>query len=52
MERQEIDYMNFLKNIVRLRNSLSYIQARDMTASDILGLAAVYEIERLDNENS
>ena len=53
MERQnEMSYITFLKHITRLRDSLSYISAMNQTSYDPLGLAAVYELRRLDDENS
>ena len=52
MERQEMSYIEFLNNIVRLRNSLSYNSAMNQTSYDPLSLAAVYELRRRDDENS
>ena len=49
--QQDKDYINFLKNINRLRNSSSYIEAEKLTSYDILGTAAMFELRRLDRED-
>lgn len=49
MERQEIDYINFLEHMTRLRDSMSYRQAMKLTSYDPLGMAAVLELRRLYN---
>ena len=53
MERQnEMNYIEFLKHVTRLRDSLSYVSATNQTSYDPLSLAAVYELRRLDDEDS
>ena len=50
--RNEMSYITFLKHIARLRDSLSYVSATNQTSYDPLSLAAVYELRRLDDEDS
>ena len=52
MKNDDTDYMTFLRCIIRLRNSLNYVSAMDNTKCDPLGLAAVYELRRLDDEGN
>ena len=53
MERQKIDYRIFLEHMVRLRNSLSYVEAEKISQSDILGTAALFELRQIyDNEEA
>ena len=53
MDRQnEMNSLEFLNHVTRLRAALSYVSATNQTSYDPLSLAAVYELRRLDDENS